>query len=107
VLAGCKHSEPLSGNSSDKSSFHETIGSVRLFQSQLKLNHDFIWVADFALYTADKLLGHHNMFWVSRVPENIKDCTALLELKDDNFNWEPGSDGYSCAVIMAISGSAG
>jgi transposase len=86
--------EPLSGNSSDKSSFHETISNVRLFQSQLKLNHDFIWVADSALYTADKLLSHNNMLWVSRVPENIKDCTTLLELEDNSFSWEIGSDGY-------------
>ena len=97
--------EPLSGNSSDRISFHETISNVKLFQNQLKLNHDFIWVADSALYTSDKLLGHNNILWVSRVPENIKDCAALLELEDNSFNWEAGSDGYSCAEVCSNYGN--
>jgi transposase len=97
--------EPLNGNSSDRISFHETISNVKLFQNQLKLNHDFIWVADSALYTSDKLLGHNNILWVSRVPENIKDCAALLELEDNSFNWEAGSDGYSCAEVCSNYGN--
>lgn len=97
--------EPLSGNSSDKASFHETINNVRLFQDQIKLNHSFIWIADSALYTADKLLSHNNMLWVSRVPENIKDCSALLELENKSFNWESGSNGYSCAEVCSIYGN--
>ena len=97
--------EPLSGNSSDKSSFHETITNVRLFQKQLNLKHDFIWIADSALYTADKLLGHNNMLWVSRVPENIKDCVGLLELEDNIFSWEAGTDGYRCAEVCSNYGT--
>ena len=96
--------EPQDGNSSDRSSFHSTIANVRLFQEQLKLKHDFIWVADSALYTADKLLSHNNLLWVSRVPENIKDCSAILEYDDSQFNWMLGEDGYSCSEVCSNYG---
>jgi transposase len=48
--------EPLSGNSSDKVSFHETINKVEAFKKQINIEEPFKWVADSALYTKDKLL---------------------------------------------------
>jgi transposase len=50
--------EALDGNSSDKTSFHETISKVKAFQKQLQESSKFIWVADSALYTVDKLLNY-------------------------------------------------
>ncbi len=41
--------EPLNGNSSDKKSFHETIGRVCEFQKQLKTADDFLALGVFAL----------------------------------------------------------
>jgi transposase len=43
--------EPLNGNSSDKTSLHETIGHVRAFQRQLAACDELFWIADSALYT--------------------------------------------------------
>lgn len=97
--------EPQDGNSSDKSAFHETMGRTEAFKRQLQLNHDFTWVADSALYTADKLLKHDNLLWISRVPENIKDCKGLLELDDAAIAWEGSSNGYRYAEVGSSYGS--
>ncbi len=59
--------EPLSGNSSDKTSFHETIKKVRDFQAQIDMDKNFKWVADSALYAEDKLLKHNDYLWLTRV----------------------------------------
>lgn len=53
--------EARDGNSSDKKSFHETVATVRAFQAQLTGDHEFMWIADSALYTPEKLLSHNNM----------------------------------------------
>lgn len=63
--------EPQNGNNSDKKSFHETIKKVRAFQKQLKHCPEFKWVADSALYSADKLLKQTDYLWLSRVPERL------------------------------------
>jgi transposase len=60
--------EALDGNSSDKTSFHETIKKINDFKAQINLDHDFKWVADSALYTPDKLLQSEYL-WLTRVPE--------------------------------------
>ena len=86
--------EPLDGNSSDKSSFHETIKSVRTFQSQLEGGGDFMWIADSALYTPDKLLSHPELTWLSRVPENNNSSKALLETDSDDLAWQDAGNGY-------------
>ncbi len=97
--------EPQDGNSSDKSAFHETLGRTEAFKRQLQLNHDFTWVADSALYTADKLLKHNNLLWISRVPENINDCKWLLELDDAAIAWAASNNGYRYAEIGSSYGN--
>ena len=44
--------ESASGNQSDKTKFHDVINE---FTAQIKQSEDFIWIADSALYTKDKL----------------------------------------------------
>ncbi|MCP4650325.1 MAG: hypothetical protein GY853_09650, partial [PVC group bacterium] len=53
--------EALDGNNSDKTSFHDTIKKVNDFQQQMQDTPSFIWVADSALYTSDKLLLLNNL----------------------------------------------
>ena len=86
--------EPQNGNSSDKKSFHETIQRVRSFQDGLKQNVEFLWIADSALYTADKLLAYQDLRWLTRVPETIKASKNLIEQKDSSFSWEMLDKGY-------------
>jgi transposase len=86
--------EPLSGNSSDKTSFHETIKKVRAFKSQIKLGQEFRWIADSALYTKEKLLGSNEYLWVTRVPETIGDARDLVATSSEKLTWIELPDGY-------------
>lgn len=69
--------EALDGNSSDKSSFHETIKRVHAFKQQINFGGAMKWIADSALYTQDKLLSQNDYLWVTRVPETIKEATSF------------------------------
>ena len=46
--------EPLDGNNSDREIFHETIKKMQALQKQIHFKKDLKWVADLALYAADK-----------------------------------------------------
>jgi transposase len=96
--------EPLSGNSSDKTSFHETITRVRKFQKELKACKDFFWIADSALYSAEKLLACPDVNWLSRVPENIKECAKLVSLSSEQITWVKGDNGYQWSEFCCTYG---
>ena len=96
--------EPLSGNSSDKTSFHETISRVRKFQKELKACNDFFWIADSALYSAEKLLACPEVHWLSRVPENIKECAKLVSLSSEQVAWVNSGNGYKWSEFCCTYG---
>src|SRR3990167_8268008 len=96
--------EPLNGNSSDKTSFHETIRHVRAFQKQLKACDDFFWIADSALYTPEKLLACPEVHWLSRVPETIRACSQLTSLASEDLNWQTGENGYQWSEFCSTYG---
>lgn len=93
--------EPLDGNNSDKESFHKTI---QAFQKQIRFDKDFKWVADSALYTADKLLSS-NYQWLTRVPETVKEARSLIEKNDDSLDWKEASKGYKIASFESTYGN--
>lgn len=97
-------SETLDGNSSDRTSFHETIARVRAFQKGLQNAPEFLWVADSALYHKDKLLAADNLRWVTRVPETIKDCRELVSKDECEISWTPLSNGYRVATYESAFG---
>lgn len=94
--------EPLDGNSSDKQSFHETIKRIKSFQQQLKLCNDFFWIADSALYVPEKLLSLPDVNWLSRVPENIKECKKILSIPSQDVIWTKGSNGYQWTQLGSV-----
>lgn len=97
--------EPLSGNSSDKTSFHQTIARVEELKAQLNTDKNFKWVADSALYTKDKLLGTKRPYlWLTRVPENIKESKALVEKTDGEMTWALVDKGYKVALFKSNYG---
>ena len=96
--------EPLSGNNSDKTSFHETIKKVRDFQAQIDMDKNFKWVADSALYAEDKLLKHNDYLWLTRVPETIKEAKELVEKSDQEINWKVLEKGYKIAPFYSNYG---
>ena len=95
--------EVLDGNSSDKSSFHESIKKVDEFKAQIDLCHEFKWVADSALYTADKLLQSKHL-WLTRVPENIKEASELVGIADSKITWEVYNGEYKFAAYDSTYG---
>jgi transposase len=89
--------EALDGNSSDKTSFHETIKRVRAFQAQVAVDTPFKWVADSALYSKDKLLANNDYLWLCRVPETIKRAKALVSKPSEEITWVERENGYATA----------
>jgi len=86
--------EVLSGNSSDKKNFQETVRKIDAFKQQLQDGHDFIYVADSALYTTKKLLAAKHLRWITRVPESIKAARELVEKDSEEFAWEALGEKY-------------
>jgi transposase len=96
--------EPQNGNSSDKTSFHQTIERVNAFKEQLKACDDFMWIADSALYSAEKLLACPDVLWLSRVPETIKACSQLISIKSEDMIWTQGENGYQWSEFCSLYG---
>lgn len=96
--------EPQNGNSSDKTSFHQTIERVNAFKDQLKACDDFMWIADSALYSAEKLLACPDVIWLSRVPETIKACSQLISIKSQDVIWTQGENGYQWSEFCSLYG---
>jgi transposase len=96
--------EPLSGDSSDKKSFHETIEKVRQFQKEVNLEKDFKWVADSALYSKAHLLKSNDYLWLSRVPETINEAKKLVDRQLKNSEWQAQANGYKTAAFKSNYG---
>lgn len=96
--------EPKDGNSSDKTSFHETIKKVRAFQKQLKGSPEFKWVADSALYNKEKLLSQSDYLWLSRVPETVREAREIVEMPDSNIDWVEEEKGYKISSFSSMYG---
>ena len=98
--------EALDGNRSDKASFHETRTKVSAFQEQLEGAPPFLWVADSALYSIDKLLSLPSTPWVTRVPHTVGAAKSLVEMPKENFDWVDIGNGYQMVSIGCNYGGA-
>ena len=96
--------EPLDGNSSDKSSFHETIRKVQLFKEGIELDTETKWIADSALYSKEKLLKDNDYLWVSRVPASIKAAQDILNQPDNEVKWKDWGENYKIATFPSDYG---
>ena len=96
--------ETLDGNSSDQVSFHETVKKVQEFKEQIKMDQNFKWVADSAFYNADKLLKNEYL-WLTRVPEKIKEASALVKKASSEISWITHDEDYKyCSFISEYGG---
>jgi transposase len=96
--------EALDGNSSDKQNFHDSLDKITTFQKELKDAPDFIFVADSALYTIDKLLAAPNLRWLTRVPERLTEVKTLCEKPKGAFEWIELGAGYQSVLINSDYG---
>ncbi len=92
--------EALSGNSSDKDSFPETI---RAFCKQLKGGQAPFFVVDSALYSAANLQSLGKTRWLTRVPETLADAKRVLaETGPEQMTELP--DGYAYCELKSSYG---
>lgn len=89
--------ETLDGNTSDKKSFHDTIERVQEFKKELKNGPEFKWIADSALYSAEKLFKLKDILWISRVPETIIEAKKLTKMDHNAIKWKTLEKGYKYA----------
>ena len=97
--------DALDGNSSDKSQFHETIRKVRAFQNELDMKGEFKWVADSALYSAERLLSANDYLWLTRVPESVKEAREWVSRPEAEIPWQDGEGGYKYAETLSVHGN--
>jgi len=93
--------EGLSGNSSDKTNFHDSIAKFESFRSNIALADEFLWVADSALYSKGKLQDSH-IKWLTRIPQTKKNAKMLVSLPDKDISWDDLGNGYKGAIYDSL-----
>lgn len=87
--------EALDGNSSDKTSFHETVKKVQTFIQKLEAAPDNLcFVVDAAFYTPEKLAELNDVYWITRVPAQLKEACTCLKTPSDTHAWERFDENY-------------
>lgn len=85
--------ESHSGNASDQTTMPSAAVKIRSFCQGLADAPDFLYVGDSAIY-ANILQHSHELFWITRVPERIKETSELVSAQD-NLVWVKLDNGYS------------
>jgi transposase len=95
--------EALDGNSSDKTSFQETVRRVQAFtQSIHGMPDGLCFVVDAAFYVPEQLAQLNNMFWITRVPAQLKEAKALLNKPSHELIWEAFDENYRGSVYETV-----
>lgn len=93
--------EALSGNTSDKKSFAETVKS---FQAQFSADTMPYMVMDSAFYTQKNISECHDIRWVTRVPETIQEVgTHYATLDIDRM--QERENGYRTTSVRSSYGT--
>ena len=95
--------EALDGNSSDKTSFHETVRKVQQFTQQLQSAADGLcFVVDAAFYVPEKLAELNDVHWITRVPAQLKEARELLKTSADELSWQLFDENYQ-AITQVVT----
>ena len=95
--------ESHDGNSSDKTSFHETIKEFDSFTQSLRDSESFLWVADSALYTAGKL-QESGIQWLTHPPATYKQVKQFVAQPYSDFVWEALTKEYQSTPVKGPEG---
>jgi transposase len=88
------------GNEADQTTFAKLLAE---FKTQL--DFEALFVADSALYSADKLPTLNHLSWLCRVPQTIKEAKTLLEeIPQESFITESAPEGYRLAEARSDYG---
>lgn len=86
--------ESHSGNASDQKTMPQAAIKIKALCDELKSSPDFIYVGDSAIYA--NILQHSNdMFWITRVPERIKEARTLTSIEKEKGVWHDLQNGYA------------
>ena len=83
--------ESLSGNSSDKKSFRETI---RKYKDNFQKKELPYFICDSALYTKENIHQLSDICWVTRVPETLKEARNIIMMTDKTTMHPSKSPNY-------------
>lgn len=89
--------QSLSGNKSDKNSFSEAI-TTHIEQLQTELGVEYL-IGDSALYTAESLKKMDHLFWITRVPEVLKDAKWIIDEVSSDLMVDLDKEDH-CRVCM-------
>src|SRR3990167_3153417 len=86
--------ESHSGNASDQKTMPQAATKIKALCDELKSSPDFIYVGDSAIYA--NILQHSNdMFWITRVPERIKEARILASIEKEKSVRHDLQNGYA------------
>jgi transposase len=85
--------ESHSGNASDQTTMPAAAAKIRLLCQGLADAPDFLYVGDSAIY-ANILQHSKELFWVTRVPERIKEASELVSTQGE-IAWIKLDNGYA------------
>jgi len=92
--------QSLSGNESDKSSFSEAI-TTHIEQLQNELGVEYL-IGDSALYTSQSLKKMDDIFWITRVPEVLKDAKWIIDEISSDLMVDLEIESH-CSICMSYA----
>ena len=92
--------QSLSGNESDKSSFSEAI-TTHIEQLQNELGVEYL-IGDSALYTSESLKKMDDIFWITRVPEVLKDAKWIIDEVSSDLMVDLEIESH-CSICMSYA----
>lgn len=97
--------EDLSGNSSDKASFHETVRKMNAFYNDIQSAPDGLcFVVDSAFYNEAKLDELSKVNWITRIPMLLNKVKEYHSKADEEYVWQETLDArYQIAEIEAYN----
>lgn len=95
--------EALDGNSSDKTSFQETVRKINTFTKSIHdMPENLFFVVDAAFYVPEQLAKLNDVFWITRVPAQLKEAKTLLNAPAGDLNWEVFDENYRGTVYETV-----
>jgi transposase len=97
--------EDLPGNSSDKTSFHETVRKMQAFYNDIEAAPDGLcFVVDSAFYNEAKLSELSNVRWITRVPATLSKSKEYCSRQSTDYIWQTTTDQrYKIVEITACN----
>jgi transposase len=95
------HMNALDGNSSDKTSFGNSVEQVEALKNAIDSSTTSRWIADSALYTQQNLKKLSAVEWITRAPELLTEVKSIVEKPKGDYEWQVLDHGYSITPLSS------